>query len=87
MIFYHNTEGNSSFKFKDEKQRIRPQAARFRIYGYDNDDNVIGEIKLTDDVNVQIKITWTVELANKKASHTKFEGIKNRDNEDLRNGM
>ncbi|CAG8641004.1 31663_t:CDS:10, partial [Racocetra persica] len=70
-------KGNESFRFKDAKQRVKPQAARFRIYGYDRNKELKREIKLTeaDIAGVKIEITWTVELANKKAAHTKFDGI------------
>ncbi|CAI2164983.1 9814_t:CDS:10 [Funneliformis geosporum] len=75
-------EGDPSFKFKDEKQRVRPQAARFRIYGYDENGNVVREIKLTDKNNsVDVNINWNVVLANKKAAHTQFVGIKTYDPE------
>ena len=71
---FYNAEGNPGFSFKDDKGRIKPQAARFRIYGY-KDDKIKGEIKPGNGV----KITWTVELANKKAAHMGFFGIKNQD--------
>lgn len=50
--------------------RVRRQAARFRIYAFDAGDGLIGEIT-ADDAD----ITWTVELANKKASFHRFEGL------------
>lgn len=50
--------------------RVRRQAARFRLFGYDADDNLIGEI-----TSEQADITWNVELANKKASFRKFAGL------------
>jgi hypothetical protein len=72
-----NTEGDPGFKFKDESYRIKPQAARFRIYGYKNGE-VVGEINLKDKHNVNnVKIEWTVVLANKKAAHQSFVGLKN----------
>lgn len=70
----YNKEGDPNFKFKDVKGRIKPQAARFRIYGYRN-DQIVGEIRPGDGVEIQ----WTVELANKKAAHMGFFGIKNQD--------
>lgn len=72
---FYNTEGHSEFNFKDKKGRIKPQAARFRIYGYDKSGKNLGEIELKDGV----EITWTVVLANKKAAHMGFFGIKNQD--------
>ncbi|CAG8512313.1 14487_t:CDS:2, partial [Funneliformis caledonium] len=44
-------EDDPSFEFKDDKQCVRPQAARFRIYGCDENGNVVREIKLTDKNN------------------------------------
>ncbi|CAG8505640.1 11783_t:CDS:10 [Dentiscutata erythropus] len=71
-------KGDESFLFKDSNNKVKPQAARFRIYGYDERHRPIREIKLTDAdacSDVKIKITWNVELANKKAAHTQFSGI------------
>ncbi|GES85619.1 hypothetical protein RCL2_001272300 [Rhizophagus clarus] len=65
-------KGDPNFKFKDNKGRIKPQAARFRIYGYDKNGTNLGEIKLKKGVD----ITWTVVLANRKAAHRGFLGIK-----------
>lgn len=50
--------------------RIRRQAARFRLFAYDSNDKLIGEI--TSDV---ADIAWTAELANKKASFRRFTGL------------
>ncbi|CAG8622248.1 14994_t:CDS:2 [Acaulospora morrowiae] len=66
-------EGYPSFSFKING-KIKPQAARFRIYGFKNDENK-GEIRPGNGV----EITWTVKLANKKAAHMGFFGIKNQD--------
>ncbi|CAG8496936.1 10424_t:CDS:10 [Ambispora leptoticha] len=71
-------EGDPEFKFKDKNGRVKPQAARFRIYGYNEEKKIIREIKLTD-AEMKVEIQWTVVLANKKAAHQQFLGIKNRD--------
>ncbi|MBI3653663.1 MAG: iron-containing redox enzyme family protein [Acidobacteria bacterium] len=55
--------------FKDDKGRIKRQAARFRIYGYDAQGNVVKELTTDDAV-----IVWNAQLANKKASYKKFAG-------------
>ncbi|MEH2329957.1 LodA/GoxA family CTQ-dependent oxidase [Nostoc sp.] len=55
--------------FKDSEGRIKRQASRFRIYAYDDQNNVVQEIT-TEDAD----ITWTVHLANKKASWHEFHG-------------
>ncbi len=49
--------------FKDAQGRIRRQAARFRIYGFDSDGKVVKELTSED-----AEIVWTVHLANKKAA-------------------
>lgn len=49
--------------------RVRRQAARFRLFAYDAADQLIGEVTAHD-----ADITWTVELANKKASFRQFAG-------------
>lgn len=47
--------------FKDGLEKIKKQVQRFRVYSFDQDDNIIGEI--TGD-----GITWGVHLANTKAN-------------------
>jgi hypothetical protein len=50
--------------------KIRRQAARFRLYAYDQQNNLIGEITAAD-----ADISWSVELANTKASWKQFRGL------------
>jgi len=56
-------------RFKDRQGRIKRQAARFRVYGYDTDGAVVRELTAAE-----ADITWTVHLANKKASWAEFRG-------------
>jgi hypothetical protein len=64
--------------FKDGLEKIKKQAQRFRVYSFDADDNVIGEV--TGD-----GITWGVHLANTKAN---WYGFNNPlDNGDLAPGL
>ncbi|MCW7541726.1 LodA/GoxA family CTQ-dependent oxidase [Aquabacterium sp. A7-Y] len=49
--------------FKDAQCRVKRQAARFRIYAH-HDDLSVEEI-----TDAEAEITWTVHLANKKASY------------------
>lgn len=49
--------------------RIKRQAARFRIYGYDRDGNPVRELTASEAT-----IAWTVHLANKKAEWFEFKG-------------
>lgn len=60
-------------EFKDAQGRIKRQAARFRVYGYDAAGNVVQEITA---LTPGAKLRWTVELANCKASGTLFGGVK-----------
>lgn len=55
--------------FKDAEGRIKRQAARFRLYGFDEDGNVVQELTAKD-----AEIEWSVTLANKKASWHQFDG-------------
>ena len=55
--------------YKDSSGQVRHQAARFRIYGWEN-GVFMGEI--TSSV---ANIAWTVELANTKAAFNAFAGI------------
>ena len=55
--------------YKDDSGLLLRQAARFRIYGYDAQGNVLGEIQPGDGVDVQ----WSAHLANSKAAWYKFD--------------
>ena len=54
--------------FKDASGAIARQAARFRLYGYDADGNVVKELTAADGA-----IDWTVSVANKKAAWYDFD--------------
>ena len=56
--------------YKDAQKRIKRQAARFRIFGYDAQGKVIKEISAAE-----AEIEWTVHLANKKAAWKAFDGL------------
>ncbi len=73
--------------FKDAQGRIKRQAARFRVYVYEDANDQHGrELKIGDRVKVYkwqtgefytailLDIEWTVYLANKKASWYQFKG-------------
>jgi hypothetical protein len=57
--------------YKDRALRIKRQAARFRIFGYDSGGNLVKELLASN-----ASVTWTVHLANKKAAWRRFEGLK-----------
>lgn len=53
--------------FWDSQGRLRRQAARFRIYRYDPDDETASPEEVLPGTRVKA-IQWTVHIANKKAS-------------------
>src|SRR5438445_6388487 len=56
--------------YKDGQGRVKRQAARFRLFGYDGKGKLVGEISAKEAA-----ITWTVHLANKKAAWKRFDGL------------
>src|SRR5271163_2035841 len=56
--------------FRDAKNRLKRQAARFRILGYDERDRFVAEITEADAT-----IEWTVQLRNSKAVGRWFGGV------------
>ncbi|MDH5674169.1 MAG: LodA/GoxA family CTQ-dependent oxidase [Myxococcales bacterium] len=54
---------------RDATGRLKKQAARFRIYGYDADGHVVEELTASS----KTKIEWEVEVANTKAAWYDFE--------------
>jgi L-Lysine epsilon oxidase N-terminal/L-lysine epsilon oxidase C-terminal domain len=71
---FPNVEGGTYQEFKING-RIKPQAARFRIFEYLQDDDGTTQIR---EINLATaptaKITWTVHLANRKANFCRFAG-------------
>lgn len=75
-------------KYKDSQNRIRRQAARFRVYAYDDSAPDGRELKLGDAFSaIKVKsgqmftgtlldIQWTVYLANKKSNWYEFAELK-----------
>src|SRR5947209_3296758 len=56
--------------FKDAQGKVLRQAARFRIFQFDDAGNPLKEVTLGDGV----KIEWRVHAANRKASFFTFNG-------------
>lgn len=54
--------------FKDGGEKIKKQVQRFRIYAFDDQDRVIGEIADSNGADGGSAITWSVHLANTKAA-------------------
>lgn len=53
--------------YKDSQGRIKKQVVRFRIYGLNDNDEVIKELTADD-----AEITWRVHVANRKAAWYEF---------------
>lgn len=73
-------------KFKDAQQRVRRQAARFRVYGYKDGEQQGQEIQVGQEIEAVVRsgqlltgevvdIEWTVYLANKKSSWYEFQQL------------
>ena len=58
---------NDPDHYKDGTSLIKKQVQRFRIYAYDKDNHIIGEITADD-----AEITWGAHLANTKAAWYEF---------------
>jgi L-Lysine epsilon oxidase N-terminal/L-lysine epsilon oxidase C-terminal domain len=56
--------------YRDAEGRIKRQAARFRLFGYDKKGNLVKEITRAD-----ASVEWTVHLANRKADWREFDGL------------
>jgi L-Lysine epsilon oxidase N-terminal/L-lysine epsilon oxidase C-terminal domain len=63
------TPPSKKYGFKDKDGQMLRQAARFRVYGYDKDGKVVGEV--TPDGKTEV--TWKVEVANVKAAWYDFD--------------
>ncbi len=73
--------------FKDSQQRVKRQAARFRVYGYEDGSSEGKELQVGTPIKVVnqrngmlmegevLDIEWTVYLANKKACWYEFKQL------------
>jgi L-Lysine epsilon oxidase N-terminal/L-lysine epsilon oxidase C-terminal domain len=62
--------------YKDATCRIKRQAARFRLYAYDENDQLIFENGKPKEITAADgEITWKVQLANTKGSSQRFHPI------------
>ncbi|GAB4187720.1 MAG: LodA/GoxA family CTQ-dependent oxidase [Wenzhouxiangellaceae bacterium] len=69
--------------YKDNQQRMKRQAQRFRIYAYDAQGNVLGELsQKTPNVKT---VEWKVHVRNLKAANYAFEGAYLYNPDNLRN--
>src|SRR6202022_422351 len=56
--------------YKDAQHRVRRQAARFRIFGYDENGKLVQE-----NASVDATMAWTAHLAYSKAAGDLFHGV------------
>lgn len=63
-----NPEPTKFGSTRDEGGAIKRQAARFRVYGYDKNGDVVAEVQQSENTNVE----WSVHVANKKAAWYEF---------------
>ena len=63
-----NQELDQQIMYKDALGRLKPHAARFRIYEVDGSGRVIREVTQDDTTH----ITWQVHIANRKAINYEF---------------
>jgi hypothetical protein len=54
--------------YRDPEGRLKRQAARFRVYGYDSSGEVVAELTASN-----AEILWTAHVANKKAAWYDFD--------------
>ncbi|HEV3087526.1 MAG TPA: LodA/GoxA family CTQ-dependent oxidase [Candidatus Elarobacter sp.] len=54
--------------YKDAEGKLKREAARFRVYGYDADGKVVAEL-----TSANAEIAWTVHVANTKAAWYDFD--------------
>ncbi|NEU98324.1 LodA/GoxA family CTQ-dependent oxidase [Bradyrhizobium uaiense] len=75
--------------YKDASGRVKRQAARFKLYGYDKDGINLGELPLrpTENDRSAVEVEWGVHLVNKKgACYRVQDGLPRTPNAKLRNG-
>ena len=63
---------NLGENYKDSNGLLKPQASRFRVYGYDADNKVVAEI--THDPENGVSLEWDVHMRNLKAANYAFQG-------------
>ena len=62
--------GPNGGTYRDGDMKLKRQAQRYRVYGYDADGNVVGELNAD---NVQY-MSWRVHVRNMKAANYAFQG-------------
>lgn len=68
-------------QFQDAQGNVKRQGARFRVYGFNAADEVVGEVNaLIEGASVE----WSVTLANRKCSSQRFAGVSHGTGLDLK---
>lgn len=75
--------GPNGGTYRDGSARLKRQAQRFRVYGYDADGKVVAE--LSSDSDLVKSIQWRVHVRNMKAANYAFQGAYLFDPDKLRN--
>lgn len=75
--------GPDGGSYRDDKMRLKRQAQRYRIYGYDASGKVVAELNADSDSVDTIK--WRVHVRNMKAANYAFQGAYLFDPDKLRN--
>ncbi|KGL63812.1 LodA/GoxA family CTQ-dependent oxidase [Polaribacter sp. Hel1_85] len=63
---------NLGKNYKDTNGLLKPQASRFRVYGYDVNHKIVTEI--THDPANGVSLEWDVHMRNLKAANYAFQG-------------
>lgn len=75
--------GSEGGSYRDNHAKLKRQAQRYRIYGYDADGKVVAELTSASE-NVQ-SVRWRVHVRNMKAANYAFQGAYLFDPSQLRN--
>lgn len=75
--------GPKGGSYRDTRFRLKRQAQRYRVYAYDEHDQVIGE--LTSQSDLVRSLRWRVHVRNMKAANYAFQGAYLFDPDKLRN--
>jgi len=79
----HDGPGPNGGTYRDSNARLKRQAQRYRVYAYDGDGEVIGELSSESDIVKSLR--WRVHVRNMKAANYAFQGAYLFDPDELRN--
>ncbi|MFC3690677.1 LodA/GoxA family CTQ-dependent oxidase [Chenggangzhangella methanolivorans] len=75
--------GPNGGSYRDADARLKRQAQRYRVYGYDADGKVVAELTKQSDLVQSLR--WRVHVRNMKAANYAFQGAYLFDPDKLRN--